>query len=52
MRLRGAAAESARGVVGRGAQVLARAPQTLGAPHTHHSKGINGRMLVGWERAA
>src|SRR6266571_3052245 len=24
----------------------------LGAPRDHHTKGINRRMLVGWERAA
>src|SRR5437660_12075091 len=24
----------------------------LGAPRNHHNKGINGRMVVEWERAA
>jgi len=37
--------------VGRGEPTPARGAR-LGAPRVHHIKRRNGRMLVGWERAA
>jgi len=37
--------------VGRGEPTPARAAW-LGAPRIHHIKGRDGRMFVGWERAA